>query len=73
MAKLLTKKEYKSRRVRYKAFAGIIDALVVIACAVLVIVCVQLVISLFNWLSDDIDESFGVFTKIMKQVLRTNK
>ena len=73
MAKLLTKKEYKRRHLRYKIVAGIVDAIVVVACVALVLVCVQLVKGLIYWLNGDIDENFGLFSRVMGQVLHTNQ
>ncbi|MBQ3667938.1 MAG: hypothetical protein II920_01800 [Clostridia bacterium] len=72
MAKLVTKREYKRRRLRFQIAAGLVDFLVMLGCLALTFLCVVLVIELFNWLRGDVDSSFGVFTQIIDRVLHTN-
>ena len=44
MAKLVTKREYKRRRLRFQIAAGLVDFLVMLGCLALTFLCVVLVI-----------------------------
>ena len=72
MAKLVTKKEYKKRRVRFQIAAGLADFIVTLSCLALVFICILLVTELINWLRNDAETSLGLFERIIRQVLRTN-
>jgi hypothetical protein len=72
MAKLITKKEYRKRRLRYQIAAGLVDFLVTVACAALVLMCVTLIIELVAWLKSDVPVSFGEFFTIGERVLHMN-
>lgn len=69
MAKLVTRKEYKKRRMRYQIAAGLSDFLVTLACLAVVFVCALLISELINWLRGDAETSLGLFERIFKQIL----
>ncbi len=72
MAKLVTKKEYRRRRMRFQIAAGLSDFLVTIGCLALAFLCVILLIQLINWLKGDAGSSFGVFDDVFNRTIRTN-
>ncbi|MBQ3763214.1 MAG: hypothetical protein II875_14590 [Clostridia bacterium] len=72
MAKLITKKEYKKRRIRYQIAAGLSDFLVTLAGLAVAFVCVVLIVELINWLRGDVGHTFGLFGSILERTLRTN-
>ncbi len=72
MAKLLTKKEYRKRRMRFQIAAGLSDFLVTLVCLAIVFVCILLVSELISWLRGDAEVSLGLFERIFRQILRTN-
>lgn len=57
------------RRMRFKALAGMMDFIGVIACGVLIIALIALLISLYNWLVTDLTQSFAELQKHVTEAL----
>lgn len=72
MAKIVTKKEYRKRRLKFQIAAGLVDFLVTLLCILLSVACIVSLIALFRWLRGDMPVSFGVFFDILKRVLKVN-
>ena len=72
MAKIVTKKEYRKRRLKFQIAAGLVDFLVTLLCILLSVTCIVSLIALFRWLRGDMPVSFGVFFDILKRVLKVN-
>lgn len=73
MAKIVTKKEYRRRRLKFQIAAGLFDFLLTMGCILLSIACIVSLVSLYRWLKGDVPVSFGVFFDILKRVLRVNQ
>lgn len=69
MAKVITKKEYRRRRIRFQVAAGLFDFLVTIASFFLIVFCGYLLVSLYQWLAEDIPITFKVFFDIAERAL----
>ena len=72
MAKIVTKKEYRKRRLKFQIAAGLVDFLVTLLCILLSVACIVSLIALFRWLRGDMPVIFGVFFDILKRVLKVN-
>ena len=72
MARLITKKEYRKRRLRFQIAAGFLDFIVTVLCVALALVCVTLLIERVAWLKSDVPVSFGEFFTIGERVLHMN-
>lgn len=72
MAKIVTKKEYRKRRLKFQIAAGLVDFLVTLLCILLSVACIVSLIALFRWLRGDMPVSFGVFFDILNRVLKVN-
>lgn len=72
MAKLITKKEYKKRRMRLQIAAGLADFVITAGCVVVGFICVLLLIQLYSWLKGDVPETFKVFFTMAERILRVN-
>lgn len=69
---MVTKREYRKRRIRFQVAAGLFDFLVTIASFLLIVFCVYLLISLVNWVKADIPVTFRVFFDIAERALSMN-
>ena len=69
---MVTKREYRKRRIRFQVAAGLFDFLVTIASFLLIVFCVYLLISLVNWVKEDIPVTFRVFFDIAERALSMN-
>ena len=69
---MVTKKEYRKRRIRFQVAAGLFDFLVTIGSFLLIVFCVYLLISLANWVKGDIPVTFRVFFDIAERALSMN-
>lgn len=67
MARIITKREYKKRRIRYQVAAGLFDFLMTVASFFVIVLCVYLLASLYNWLKADVPVTFGVYFDIIKK------
>ena len=67
MAKLLTKREYKKRRIRFQVAAGLYDFAVTVLSFFVIVMCVYLLSHLYQWVIGDIPKTFGVFFDIFKK------
>lgn len=72
MAKIVTKKEYRKRRLRLQIAAGLWDFLVTVLCILLSVACIVSIISLISWIKSDAPVSFGTFMEILHRVLKVN-
>ena len=72
MAKIVTKKEYRKRRLKFQIAAGLVDFLVTLLCILLSVACIVSLVALLRWLRGDVPVSFGVFFDILKRVLKVN-
>ena len=73
MAKVVTKREYRRRRVRFQIAAGLYDFIVTILCLGAALVSLLMLNALVEWLRDDIPVSFGTFWEIIKRTLKVNR
>lgn len=67
MARIITKREYKKRRIRYQVAAGLFDFFMTVASFFVIVLCVYLIASLYNWLKADVPVTFGVYFDIIKK------
>lgn len=70
MANVMTKREVRKRRLKFRIAAGLFDFIGTIGSVVLIFVCVILLSSLVSWLKVDAPKTFGtiydtVYTAIM--------
>jgi len=69
MAKVLTKRVYRRRRIRFLVAAGLFDFLITLASFFLILFCIYLLVSLYNWLAADIPVTFRVFFEIVERAM----
>lgn len=67
MPRVITKREYKKRRIRYQVAAGLFDFVMTIVSFFVIVLCAYLIASLYNWLKADVPVTFGVFFDILKK------
>ena len=67
MPRVITKREYKKRRIRYQVAAGLFDFAGPIASFFVIVMCAYLLVSLYNWLKADVPVTFGVFFDIFEK------
>lgn len=67
MPRIITKREYKKRRIRYQVAAGLFDFLMTVASFFVIVLCVYLFTSLYNWVKADVPVTFGIFFDIIKK------
>ena len=67
MPRIITKREYKKRRIRYQVAAGLFDFLMTVASFFVIVLCVYLFTSLYNWIKADVPVTFGIFFDIIKK------
>ena len=72
MAKVITKREYRRRRIRFQVAAGLYDLLVTMLAFVVIVFCVYLLTALYRWVAADIPVTFKVFFDIVEKALRMN-
>lgn len=72
MAKVITKREYRRRRIRFQVAAGLYDFLVTMLAFVVIVFCVYLLTALYRWGAADIPVTFKVFFDIVEKALRMN-
>lgn len=59
MAKIITRKEARQRRMKYQVFAGMFDFVGILAGLVVIVVCALLLSSLYHWVIADVQSSFA--------------
>ena len=67
MPRVITKREYKKRRIRFQVAAGLFDFVMTVASFFVIVLCVYLIASLYNWLKADVPVTFGVFFDIFRK------
>ncbi len=67
MPRVITKREYKKRRIRYQVAAGLFDFVMTVVSFFVIVLCAYLIASLYNWLKADVPVTFGVFFDIFKK------
>lgn len=67
MARIITKREYKKRRIRYQVAAGLFDFVMTIASFFVIVLSAYLFLSLYNWVKADVPITFGIFFDILKK------
>lgn len=67
MPRIITKREYKKRRIRYQVAAGLFDFIMTIVSFFVIVLCVYLLTSLYNWVKADVPVTFSVFFDIFKK------
>ncbi len=72
MAKVITKREYRRRRIRFQVAAGLYDFMVTMLAFVVIVFCVYLLIALYRWAAEDIPVTFKVFFDIIEKALRVS-
>ena len=63
MPRIITKREYRKRRIRYQVAAGLFDFVMTIV----IVLCVYLITSLYSWVKADVPVTFGIFFDIIKK------
>jgi len=64
LARIMTRREVKRRRMKYQVFAGMFDFVGILAGLVVVIACVILLSALYNWVVRDVQASFATLWDI---------
>ena len=72
MARLVTQKEYKKRRLKLQIAAGFWDFAVIIVFFLISVLCLYLLLELLMWIKDDIPQSFQKFITIAERALHIN-
>lgn len=67
MARIITKREYKKRRIRYQVAAGLFDFVMTIVSFFVIVLSAYLFLSLYNWVKADVPITFGIFFDILKK------
>lgn len=60
MAKVISRRRQRERRIRLRVAASLMDFLGVIGCCVLILLCVLLLRSLGVWVGADFEATFGL-------------
>ena len=69
MAKLVTQREVRNRRMKYQAFAGMLDFIAIVAGILVIIACTMLLHSLWDWMLADQDHTFTMLFQILNDAL----
>ncbi len=69
MARVITKREYKKRRIKFQVAAGLFDFAICILAFFTIVFCVYLLTSLYNWVMGDVPGTFKVFFDIADKAL----
>lgn len=70
MAKTISKKKQRERRIRMRVAASLMDFLGVIGSGLLILLCVLLLRSLAVWIGADMDTTFALIkTTVLKAVM----
>ena len=70
MARIYTRKEAKSRRMKFAALAGIADGLGTLASIVIIFACVILLTALVTWVINDARTSFAsIYETISRAII----
>ena len=69
MAKVISRKKQRERRIRLRVAASLMDFLGVVASALLMILLVALLINLLTWLKDDMIQSFAALQKSVTEAI----
>ncbi|MBQ3080641.1 MAG: hypothetical protein IJC48_11705 [Clostridia bacterium] len=72
MARVITKREYRKRRIRFQVAAGLFDFAVTVLSFFVIVFCVYLLTSLYEWVANDIPKTFRVFFEIAERALTMN-
>ena len=72
MPKIVTKKEYKKRRMRFQIAAGFFDFAVIVAAFFAIAFCIYVLYILYSRVAGDTTTTFSVFFDILSRVLTTN-
>ncbi|MBQ3168707.1 MAG: hypothetical protein IJB25_09510 [Clostridia bacterium] len=67
MPRIITKREYRKRRIRYQVAAGLFDFVMTIVSFFVIVLCVYLITSLYSWVKADVPVTFGIFFDIIKK------
>ncbi len=59
----------EERRMRMKAFAGVLDFFGVIGCAILIVALIALLVNMGTWLVSDLTQSFADLQKNVTEAL----
>lgn len=70
MAKVITKREYRRRRIRFQVAAGLYDFLATMLAFVVIVFCVYLLTALYRWVAADIPVTFRCSLTSLKKALR---
>lgn len=75
MANVLTKREVRKRRLKFRIAAGLFDFIGTIGSVVLIFVCVILLSSLISWVKADAPKTFGtiydcVYSAVMTEDIK---
>lgn len=72
MARIVTKSEYRRRRVEFQIAAGLMDFVIIIGSFLVFAVALWLLFMLFGWVKADMPNTLGEFIDILKRTLRLN-
>ncbi len=72
MARVITRREYKKRRIRFQVAAGLFDFAVTVLSFFVIVFCIYLLSSLYQWVANDIPVTFRVFFDIAERALTMN-
>ena len=64
MARIMTRKEVKRRRMKYQVFAGMFDFVGILVGLVVAVACIILLSALYNWVIRDVQSSFATLWDI---------
>ncbi len=69
MAKLITRREADSRKVKFQAFAGMFDFLGIVFGIMVIVACVILLESMYSWIVNDSNDTFTALLDILNSAL----
>lgn len=69
MARYITKREERSRKLTFKIFAGMFDFVGTVASTIIIIVCVVLLMQLTKWIIADFELSFGPMVDMLEEAV----
>lgn len=69
LARILTRQEVKSRRMKFQVFAGMFDFVGILAGLVVIAACVILLSALYNWVLRDVQASFSTLWDIFTSAI----
>lgn len=69
MARIMTRKEVKRRRMKYQVFAGMFDFVGILVGLVVAVACIILLSALYNWVIRDVQSSFATLWDIFTSAI----